>query len=91
MNDQIMDRLLELWDWNRRLATEDYTCGYTVAIGQVILDIHKIITNETKPYSHEAYKRAMQDTTMEAYWQKYPKPLADYFPAEIIRDNGGVL
>lgn len=94
--DQIMDALLKLYDWHVRFTQQteedDYQAGYTDAIGQCILDTGKILGEEFgKPYKYEAYKRVMQYENTAKYWQKYPKPLSDVFPAEVIRDNGGKL
>lgn len=92
LKKEAMDQLLHLWDWHRRIATEDYSYGYCDAIGQCVLDLGKIFgEGNQKPYIYEAYKRVMEDTTMEEYWRKYPTPLASYFPAETIRQNGGKL
>ena len=100
MEEKVMDELLKLWDWNRRLCDDDYNFGYTDAIGQCILNVGEVLGchkwNVDKQefvtgYKYEAYKRVMEDTTQEAYWKKYPRPIADYFPAEEIRKHGGVL
>ena len=95
MDKKVMDALLKLYDWHVRMATldaEDYEYGYTDAIGQCILDVGKVLgEGHEKPYKYEAYKRVMQYDTTANYWKAYPKPLADYFPAEIIRENGGQL
>lgn len=92
IDEKVMNSLLELWDWHRRMCDDDYSFGYTDAIGQAILDVGKALGDGySKPYKYEAYKRVQEDTTREAYWKKYPKPIADYFPAETIRSNGGIL
>ena len=77
-----MDKLLDLYDWNVRFTfdKDDYACGYADAIGQVIMDIGKILGEDGRPYKFECYKRVMEYTTTEIYWQKYPKPLDDNFP-----------
>lgn len=95
-DNKIMDALLALYDWNVRFTDkdegEDYQYGYADAIGQCILDVGKILgEGNAKPYKYEAYKRVMQYETTKKYWEDYPKPLASYFPAEVIRDNGGEL
>ena len=99
-----MDELLKLWDWYRQICDDDYDLGYTNAIGQCIINVgeafgqHKwnvekqeFELNNGKEYKYEAFKRVMEDTGQEAYWKKYPTPLADYFPAEVIRKHGGKL
>lgn len=95
MSQEIMDKLLDLYDWHVRFTipktAEDYQYGYADAIGQCILDIGKILGEDSAPYKYEAYKRVMQYDTTKNYWKKYPKPIADYFPAEVIRENGGKL
>ncbi len=74
------------------MCDDDYSFGYTDAIGQCVLDVGDILGEEIGgPYKYEAYKRVAEDTTQEAYWSKYPKPLASYFPAEEIRKHGGKL
>lgn len=94
--EKIMAKLLHLYDWNVRFTTiketSDYHCGYADAIGQCILDIGKLLgEGHQAPYKYEAYKRVMEYDNTENYWKKYPKPIADYFPAETIRRNGGKL
>lgn len=104
MNDsnanEVMKALLQLWDWHIRFTTQglskepdEYDYGYADAIGQCILDVGKVLGEETgkRPYKFEAYKRVMEYTTTAKYWKKYPTPLASYFPAEVIRANGGKL
>lgn len=93
VEDRVWDKLLALWDWHRRMADEDYSFGYADAIGQCILDLGLVYgePHGTGVYKHEAYSRVMHDTTMEAYWKKYPKPIAPYFPAEVIRQHKGTL
>lgn len=103
-DEKIMDELLGLWDWYRRICDDDYQYGYTDAIGQCILNVGKVLgegkwnvgkqefeLNDGKKYKYEAYKRVMEDTTQEAYWEKYPTPIASYFPEDVIRQHGGVL
>lgn len=105
--EKAMDELLKLYDWYIRFTAPDrngnvdeYIAGYADGIGKCILSIgvpfgcrewsvkkQKFVTG----YKYEAYKRVMEYDTTPNYWKKYPKPLADYFPAEVIRDNGGKL
>jgi hypothetical protein len=93
----VMDELLHLYDWHVRIAErgeDDYNCGYADAIGQCILNIGKTLGESddlSKPYKFEAYKRVMEYDTIENYWKEYPTPLANYFPAELIRKYGGKL
>jgi hypothetical protein len=90
--EKVMQELLGLWDWYRRMCDDDYSFGYTDAIGQCILSVGKIYgEGHTEDYKFEAYKRVMQDTTQGAYWKRYPKPISDVFPAEEIRRHGGQL
>ena len=94
MDQQVMDTLLNLYDWHVRMATldaDDYQYGYTDAIGQCILDVGKALGEDSKPYKYEAYKRVMEYDTTANYWKNYPKPLADYFPEHIIKANGGQI
>lgn len=95
VSDEVMDELLQLYDWHIRLTNpndaDDYAYGYADAIGQCILNIGKALGENIAPYKHEAYKRVMEYDTTKNYWRKYPKPVAPYFPAEIIRNNGGKL
>lgn len=92
----VMDTLLGLYDWDIRFTTpsyiSDYTCGRADAFGQAILDMGKLFGESFgTPYKYEAYKRVMEYDTTENYWKKYPTPLSNVFPAEIIRENGGKL
>lgn len=88
--EKTMNELLKLWDWHRRMCDDDYSYGYTDAIGQAILNIGSTLgEGHAKPYKYEAYKRVMEDTSQEVYWTKYPEPLASYFPTEEIKKHTG--
>lgn len=93
--EKIMNALLELYDWHVRMATldaDDYQFGYTDGIGQCILNIGDVLGEKSgKPYKYEAYKRVMQYDTTANYWKNHPKPVSSYFPADIIRKNGGKI
>lgn len=96
LDSAIMNELLELYDYNVRFTNpktaDDYDFGYADGIGQCILVIAKSLGDGyPPPYKYEAYKRVMEYETTTKYWKKYPTPLASYFPAEIIRYNGGKL
>lgn len=73
--EKILDKLLDSYDHYIRAIDkdkEDYLCGYADALGQVILDIGKILGEDnTKPYKFEAYKRVMEFETVEKYKEKY--------------------
>lgn len=94
--EKVMNELLEIYDWHIRFATvednDDYCFGYADGVGQCILNVAKALGDGyPPPYKFGAYKRVMNYTTTAQYWKDYPTPLADYFPADVIRRNGGKL
>lgn len=102
--EQVMDKLLDLYDWHIRFAAKDlegedqYQYGYADAIAQCIINIGEVLgegwdvkTQKYRPYKYEAYRRVMQYDTTSNYWKKYPTPIASYFPSEVIRRNKGKL
>jgi len=104
MKKQVMDKLLDLYDWHVRLIpkdpTDEYYCGYVDAIAQAILDIGKLFgegwdvkAQKRRPYKYEAYKRVMNYDTTENYWKKYPKPRSEVFPDHITLESylAGIL
>lgn len=87
--EKVMQALLELFDWHIRFTvpgdSSKYEYGYADAIMQSVINVGQAL-GETgkKPYKYEAYKRVMQYDTTLNYWKQYPKPLASYFPKEIV-------
>lgn len=75
MIDEIMQQLLYLYDFSTRHANDKYSCGYADGIGQTVLDISKVIGEDTKPYKYEVTKRIMNFTTVEKYIKDYPTPI----------------